>query len=129
MAGFHICQERRHQNPHQQHYPVEVPEYPFQRVATDFSHLRGKDFLLAVDYFSKWPCVVEMTSNSSLATTKEQDKIFYDFGVPEVLVSDNGSQFCSAGLRAFARHLAISHVKSSPLIQSQMVWRRDQYKL
>jgi transposase InsO family protein len=32
-----------------------------------------------------------------------------------VLVSDNGPQFGSADLRAFARNLAISHVKSSPL--------------
>jgi putative transposase len=32
-----------------------------------------------------------------------------------VLVSDKGPQFGSADLRAFARHLAISHVKSSPL--------------
>jgi hypothetical protein len=114
VAGCRICQERRHQNPHQQHYPVEVPEYPFQRVATDFFQLRGKDYLLAVDYFSKWPSVVEMSSTTSAATIKELDKLFSDFGVPEVLVSDNGPQFGSADFRAFARHLAVSHVTSSP---------------
>ncbi|XP_045027188.1 uncharacterized protein LOC123470696 [Daphnia magna] len=114
VAGCRICQERRHQNPHQQYYPVEVPDHPFQRVATDFFHLRGKGYLLTVDYYSKWPCVVEMTSTTSAATIKELDKIFSDFGVPEVLVSDNGPQFGSADFRAFACHLAISHVTSSP---------------
>ena len=101
------------QNPHQQYYPVEVPDHPFHRVTTDFFHIRGKDYLLAVDYYSKWPCVVEMTSTTSEATIKELDKIFSDFGVPEVLVSDNGPQFGSADFRAFARHLVISHVTSS----------------
>lgn len=114
VAGCHICQERRHQNPHQQYYPVEVPDYPFQRVATEFFQLRGKEYLLAVDYFSKWPCVVEISSTTSLATKKEHDKIFSDFGVPEVLMSDNGQQFGSADFRTFARHLVISHVTASP---------------
>ena len=93
---------------------MEVPEHPFQRVAMDFFHLRGKDYLLAVDYYSKWPCVVEMTSTTSVATIKELDKIFSDFGVPEVLVSDNCTQFGSADFREFARQLTISHVTSSP---------------
>ena len=35
VAGCRICQERCHQNPHQQYYPVEVPDHPFQRVVTD----------------------------------------------------------------------------------------------
>jgi transposase InsO family protein len=34
--------------------------------------------------------------------------------VPEVLVPDNGPHFGSADFRAFARHLAVFHVTSSP---------------
>ena len=114
VAGCSICQERRHNNPAQSLYPAEIPEYPFQRVATYFFQLAGKDYLLAVDYFSKWSCVVEMSSNTSAATIKELDKIFIDFGVPEVLLSDNGPQFGSAKFRVFADKLSLSHLASSP---------------
>jgi hypothetical protein len=43
VAGYTICQERRHNNPAQSFYQAEIPEYPFQRVATDFFQLAGKD--------------------------------------------------------------------------------------
>jgi hypothetical protein len=114
VAGCSICQERRNNNPAQQYYPAEVPEHPFQKVATDFFQLAGKNYLLTVDYFSKWPCVVEMSSTTSSATIRELEKIFSDFGVPETLVSDNGPQFGSAEFRVFSRQQQFSHVTSSP---------------
>jgi hypothetical protein len=114
VAGCSICQERRNNNPAQQYYPAEVPEHHFQKVATDFFQLAGKNYLLTVDYFSKWPCVVEMSSTTSSATIRELEKIFSDFGVPETLVSDNGPQFGSAEFRVFSRQQQFSHVTSSP---------------
>jgi hypothetical protein len=65
VAGYTFRQERRHNNPAQSFFPAEIPKYPFQRVATDFVQLAGKDYLLAVDYFGKWPCVVEISSTTS----------------------------------------------------------------
>jgi hypothetical protein len=114
VDGCNICQERRNNNLAQQYHPTEVPEHPFQKVATDFFQLAGKHYLLAVDYYSKWPCVVEMSSTTSDATIREQERVFTDFGVPETLVLDNGPQFGSAVFQAFSRQQPFSHVTSSP---------------
>ena len=55
----------------------------------------------------------DMSSTTSLNTTKELDKIFSDFGLQEVLLSDNEPQFGSDNFRAFARLLTISHLTLS----------------
>lgn len=34
--------------------PTECPDHPWQRVGTDLLELRGKTYLLAVDYFSRF---------------------------------------------------------------------------
>ena len=79
VPGCNICQERRNNNPAQRYHPTEVPEHPPQKVATDFYRLSGKHYLLAVDYYSKWPCVVEMSSTTSAAKIPELEIIFIVF--------------------------------------------------
>lgn len=68
-------------------------DFPFQRVATDLFEIPGKHYLLAVDYYKKWPCAVQLQSISSAATANEVDKISADLTVPDIPVSDNGLQF------------------------------------
>ncbi len=114
VAGCGICQERRNQNAAQPLYPVKLPDYPFQKVGADLFELQRRDYLLVVDYYSKWPCVVPLRSLTSATTIDELDRIFADFGIPEYLISDNGPQFGSAEFRAFAKKLGVSHSTSSP---------------
>ena len=66
---------------------------PWKRVYIDFAGpLRGHSYLILVDAHSKWPGVINMNSNTtSAATIRELRKIFARFGLPEQLVSDNGS--------------------------------------
>ena len=114
VAGCAICQERRNQNPAQQFYPVEIPDYPFQKVGADLFELQKRNYLLVVDYYSKWPCVVPLKSLTSSATVEELDRIFADFGLPEVVISDNGPQFGCAEFRAFAKKMDFVSSTSSP---------------
>ena len=45
---------------------------------------------------------------------RELKTIFARFGVPETLVTDNGSQFASRGFKAFAESWSFNHITTSP---------------
>ena len=114
VASCSTCQENRHRNPAPPLYPVQLPVHPFQMVSADLFKFDGVDYLLVVDSYSKWPCAVPLRSTTAAAVIAEMDRIFSDFGTPEELESDNGSQLECAGIRAFCTRRHIRHVTSSP---------------
>ena len=67
-----------------------LPEYPWQKVASDLFHYKGKTYLLCVDYFSRYPEVVKLNSTTSKGVIEALKSIFARHGTPETLISDNG---------------------------------------
>jgi hypothetical protein len=55
-----VCQEQSHQNSSQPCFLVPIPDYAFQKLAEDLYEIGGVHYLLAVDYYSKWPCSVQL---------------------------------------------------------------------
>ena len=52
-------------------------------------------FLIIVDSFSKWIVVIPSSSATSDETTEKLRIVFTNFGLPEQIVTDNGSAFRS----------------------------------
>ena len=71
--------------------PSRIPVHPFQLVTADIFQFAGVHYLLLLDGYSKWPCVAKLRSLTSAATIQAMDGFFADFGVPEELLSDNGT--------------------------------------
>ena len=72
----------------------EWPARPWQRIHIDFvGSFLGTMFLIIVDVHSKWSEVVPMTTTSATRTIEELRRLFATHGLPEQLVSNNGSQF------------------------------------
>ena len=74
-----------------------------------------KFLIVDIDYFTKW---VEV---EALATIHEKNvwsfmwkNIFYRYGIPRVLVSDNGKRFDDDTFRDFCSQLGIKNHYSSP---------------
>ena len=69
-----------------------------------------------VDYFySTWRyTVVKLTSTYSGSVIAHLKTIFTWFGIPEVMVSDNGPQFASSETKTFAVSYNLEHITSSP---------------
>jgi transposase InsO family protein len=89
------------------------PEKPWERVHLDFAGpLNGYYFLIAVDSFSKWPEVFMMTRTSTTETITALSKLFAQFGVPELIVTDNGPQFTSYEFSNFCASQGIQHLRS-----------------
>ena len=76
--------------------PWEWPSRVLQRVHVDFAGpFQGAMFFVAVDAYSKWPFVTVMNSTTVEKTIDALRQLFAMYGIPEQLVSDNGSQFTS----------------------------------
>ena len=91
-----------------------VPTRPWMKVGADLFHFDGDEYLLLVDYYSNYVLVcplAETHSHDVIAVLEEQ---FSQYGIPDVLFTDNGPQFSSHRFREFARDWFFLHVTSSP---------------
>ncbi|XP_055590190.1 uncharacterized protein K02A2.6-like [Uranotaenia lowii] len=92
-----------------------IPEKPWQKVHVDFAGpVDSTYFLVLVDSLSKWPEVVVTKRITTTATIEILRNIFSRFGMPEVLVSDNGTQFTSELFEKFCDTNGILHLKTAP---------------
>ena len=109
-----VCLENR---PSQQPEPMkshEIPPLPWAKVGTDILHKNGRNYLVTVDYYSKWPemtLLPSMTSTGVITALKSQ---FARYGVPSVVVSDNGPCYSSTEFRKFSEDWGFGHITSSP---------------
>ena len=88
---------------------------PWSRIHIDYAGpLHGKMYLVVVDAFSKWPEIIEMTNSTTSSTINALQRIFAQFGLPETIVSDNGTQFTSTIFQEYCTENTIKHVKSPP---------------
>eukprot|EP00800_Vazella_pourtalesii_P017293 TRINITY_DN5217_c0_g1_i1.p1 TRINITY_DN5217_c0_g1~~TRINITY_DN5217_c0_g1_i1.p1 ORF type:complete len:155 (+),score=12.53 TRINITY_DN5217_c0_g1_i1:249-713(+) len=71
-------------------------------------------FLLVIDAHSKWMEITVVASTTSHSTIEELRKMFATHGLPEVLVSDNGTAFSSAEFHEFTRRNSTCHVRMAP---------------
>ena len=92
----------------------ELPQFPWQKIGVDLFHLNGATYLVAVDYFSRFPEVTKLTSTTSPAVITVLKSIFSRFGVPEIVMSDNGPQFDAQAFDDFAKSYNFKHTTSSP---------------
>jgi transposase InsO family protein len=80
-----------------------LPELPWQKVGSDLFTLNGINYLLVIDYFSRYPELVKLTSTTSSSIMNALKSVFSRHGIPQVLVSDNGPQYASQEFASFAR--------------------------
>ena len=70
--------------------------------------------LLIMDAHSKWLDVYIVNSPTTAATVEKLRITFSTHGLPEIIVSDNGSVFTSQEFKVFVKKNGIMHVTSAP---------------
>ncbi|KAK3751933.1 hypothetical protein QZH41_013886, partial [Actinostola sp. cb2023] len=92
-----------------------LPSGPWKELSMDFAELPTGDYLLVlIDDYSRFPMVEIIKSTSSRTVIPCLDKIFSEYGIPEMLRSDNGPPFNGNAFREFANYLGFLHRKITP---------------
>lgn len=99
----------------------------FQRVHVDFLQKFNRYFFILVDSYTRWIEVEPVSSTNAEQTVRVLRKVFSIFGLPEEIVSDNGSPFNSEVYHNFGRNNGIKitlippvHPNSNGTIEKQV---------
>lgn len=97
------------------HNPWPKTDKPWSRIHIDFAGPINKwHYLVIVDSYSKWPEVFQMKKPTSQKVIYKLHELFARFGVPDTIVSDNGTQFTSKDFADFCQNFQVEHVRIPP---------------
>lgn len=107
---------QRHQRSNTKHTILlkDIPGLPFERVASDLFHFKGKEYLLLVDSYSGYFDMKQLPETTSKQVIKQLKEWFSVHGIPQVLETDNGPQYACEECRRFCREWGFDHQTSSP---------------
>lgn len=110
-----LCQKYQRSNQKEPMQERELPTRPWEKIGVDFFHLRGRDFLLIIDYFSKYVELEEMKHSTAYEFVYGKMKqIFSRHGYPDELISDRGPPFNSRKFADMMKSYDIYHNSSTP---------------
>ena len=96
-------------------HPWMMPEKPWSRLHLDHAiNFLGRNWLVLVDAYSKYPCIHPTTSTSSKSTTAILEQEFAHFGYAHTLVTDNATTFMSQEFQAWCKQRGIVHLTGAP---------------
>lgn len=94
--------------------PWAWPGKPRQHIHTDLiGPFHGKNFLLIIDAYIKWPEVFKLKNITSQTVIKFSRQVYARFGLPIQVVSDNSRQYTSEEFKTFLKHYGVKHTFSA----------------
>jgi hypothetical protein len=108
------CAKQQAANPKEPMIPSEIPCRAWSKIGMDLFELSGTHYLLTVDYLSKWPEIARLESLTSRCVITHVKSMFSRYGIPDVIISDNGPQFSSSEFKDFVSSYQITHSTTSP---------------
>lgn len=113
-----ICNKYSNSNRKEQMIPHEIIKKPWQKVGIDIYELYNQNYLIAVDYYSKYPEILNLNNNlTSENVINKLKSIFARHGTPKLVMSDSGRQFTSEKFQKFANEWNFQTRNSSPHYQ------------
>lgn len=114
IAKCHTCMDVRNINPKEPLNQTPIPEGPWQVLGSDLFTLNNEDYLIVVDYYSKYFEVVKLENTRSKTVITHMKSMFARHGIPYEVRSDNGLQYSSKEFKDFSRSWCFEHKTSSP---------------
>ena len=114
VSSCRECLERQPSQKKELLLPSTPPERPFQRVGVDICEVKGDYYLVSTDYYSRYIDIAHLPRLTALAVISKMKNCFAHHGIPETVVSDNGTQFTSVEFQQFAASWNFHHITSSP---------------
>jgi len=100
---------------------TQVPEEPWATVCADFvgplprSKHGNQMLLVLIDRFSKWTELVPLQSATAQSLKKAlRERIIARYGVPKIVITDNGVQFANKIFKSFLAEMGIKQQFTAP---------------
>ena len=113
VARCATCATYRKRNNKQLMIPHEIPDRPWAKVGADIFSFKNQEYLVVVDYYSKFPEVEQLTCKTANGVISALRQIFSRHGIPEILFCDN-MPFASHVMASFAEEMGFEIITSSP---------------
>ncbi|KAE8747687.1 hypothetical protein FOCC_FOCC005666 [Frankliniella occidentalis] len=92
-----------------------MPAHAWEYMGVDYFSFKTYHLLVMVDYFSRYLKVEIAKDESAKSTIQILEKVFWEWGRPEKLASDNGPCFEAREFQEFLRTWGVVHVHASAL--------------
>ena len=92
----------------------EFAARPWAKVGADQCDHEGRILLVVSDYYSNFIEVEHLNRATTSMVSKALKAMFSQYGVPDILISDNGLQFASGEFATFTKKWGFEHIASSP---------------
>ena len=116
------CEQKMHTYRKEPIMSTPLPNRPFQMVGADICDFKGQNYLVVIDYYSRYLEILLLSRLTSEVVIAKFKSIFAHHGIPETLVTDNGRQFTSGEFQKFAETWNFIHVTSSPYYPQILSW-------
>ena len=114
VAKCDVCMAHRAAQTKEPILQHEVIARPWAKVGADLCEVDNRTLLVVCDYYSNYIEVARLSSTTSRNVIKELKNMFSRYGIPDIVVTDNGPQFSSAEFAVFAKTWMFDHTTSSP---------------
>jgi transposase InsO family protein len=113
VTNCYVCSRERTQRAEPM-VKSTFPARPWQKVGSDLFQYRGQQYLLVVDYYSRYIEIAKLSYTTSPDIVVHLKSMFARHGIPEVFISDNGPQYSAHTFREFMQQYGTCHITSSP---------------
>ena len=94
--------------------PHDIPTRQWAKVAVDLFVCNRQNYLIIVDYYSGFWEIEHLDSTVSSHVIRKMKMHFARYGIPDVVMSDNGPQFASEEYKRFSKTWKFELITSSP---------------
>ena len=84
-----ICAKYKPANPYEPLIPHVILKRPWSKLGIDIFTFRGRDYLLVVDYFFRYPDVYQLSTKTASRVISHLKTCFETHGKPDTAIADN----------------------------------------
>ena len=108
------CNELKHKQQKEPMTNYEVPEVPYELVATDLFEFQSEMYSVTVDSYSGFYDIDKLENTTSKTVIRKLKNRFATHGSPKTLITDNASYYTSKEFKEFTKKWKIGHRTISP---------------